>query len=145
MISAADLIVALGLIVQPDLADAIDRVCGPSSACRADAVATCYVETRCQTHHCGRNGCGPFQQLARYADDVPELEGLSYEERRALLVSDPVIAAAQWKAVKDRYEARHGNRWPHRYNGSPNADRYLEQWTAIRARLTRFIRSSNPA
>lgn len=134
--TAADLMLALAIAVHPELAAAIDQVC-TDLACRKDAVATCYVETRCQTHHCARNGCGPYQQLGRYADDIPELEPLDIAERRRLLVEDPVIATKQWHAVMTRYRQRFGERWPWRYNGSDNAERYLENWWNIRNRLTR--------
>lgn len=133
--TAADLILSLGLVVVPELAAAIDHVC-PDAGCRADAVATCYVETRCQLGHCGASGCGPYQQLARYADDVPELVDLSHAERRHLLDTCPVTATRQWLAVMTRYRARHGDRWPRRYNGHPeHRDAYQAQWWRVRGRL----------
>lgn len=134
MVTAAELMLALAIAVHPELAAAIDTVC-PDLSCRKDAVATCYVETRCQTQHCERNGCGPYQQLARYADDIPELEAATIDERRRLLVSDPVIATRQWLAVMQRYKRRWGDRWPWRYNGSSNAERYNDFWWSIRRRL----------
>ena len=135
--TAAELILSLGLAVSQPLADAIDRHCD-DVACRADAVATCYVETRCQLGHCGSNGCGPFQQLGRYADDIPELVELTIPERRELLNTCPDTAMRQYLAVMTRYRSRYGDRWPRRYNGSARADAYLEHWWTIRRRLARF-------
>lgn len=137
--TAAELILSLGLAVSQPLADSIDRYCDDLE-CRADAVATCYVETRCQLGHCGRNGCGPFQQLARYADDIPELVPLTNPERRELLNSCTDIATRQYLAVMQRYRARHGAAWPRRYNGSERKEQYLEHWLRIRARLAAAIR-----
>lgn len=118
----------------PELATAIDAVCADRSpACVLDAVATCYVETRCQMHLCGRNGCGPFQQLARYADHE-SLVGMTNSGRRAVLASDPQIAAEQWLIKRDKYRARHGETWPRRYNGSDRAEQYLQHWRRVRAR-----------
>lgn len=117
----------------PELADAIDAVCDGDRECVLDAVATCYVETRCQMHLCERNGCGPFQQLARYADH-DALIGMTNSERRAILAEDPRIAAEQWKIKRDKYRARHGEMWPRRYNGSENRERYLQHWNRVRAR-----------
>lgn len=117
----------------PELATAIDEVCAEDRACLLDAVATCYVETRCQMHLCARNGCGPFQQLARYVDH-PELVGMTHSGRRAVLASDPQIAAEQWLIKRDKYRARHGAAWPRRYNGSDRAEQYLEHWNRVRAR-----------
>lgn len=117
----------------PKLADAIDTVCDGDVECVLDAVATCYVETRCQMHLCERNGCGPFQQLARYADH-PALVDLSNNLRRVRLAESPRIAAEQWKIKRDKYKARHGDAWPRRYNGSDRAEQYLEHWNRIRAR-----------
>lgn len=137
--TAAEMMLALSIAVHPELADAIDRVCGESISCRADAVTTCWIETRCQTHHCGRNGCGPYQQLARYADDVDELVSMTLDERRQALVSDPELATRQWLAVMTRYEKRWGDRWPWRYNGSEHAERYQQRWQMIRLRLHRAV------
>lgn len=117
----------------PELADAIDAVCDGDRDCTLDAVATCYVETRCQMHLCERNGCGPFQQLARYVDH-PAIVGMSNSGRRAVLASDPQIAAEQWLIKRDKYRARHGDTWPRRYNGSDRAEQYLQHWNRIRAR-----------
>lgn len=136
--TAAELMLSLALAVHHELASAIDEVC-PDLSCRKDAVATCYVETRCQTHHCARNGCGPYQQLGRYADDIPELVELDVSERRRLLVEDPVVATRQWLAVMTRYRARWGDRWPWRYNGSDNAERYHDHWWQVRRRLTQSM------
>lgn len=122
----------------PELAEAIDLVCDGDRECVMDAVATCYVETRCQLGHCGRNGCGPFQQLARYADDTPELVPLTHAERREALNGCAVTATRQWLAVRDRYAARWGGRWPWRYNGSANAERYNADWWTVRRRMERM-------
>lgn len=117
----------------PELADAIDAVCEGDRECLLDAVATCYVETRCQMSLCERNGCGPFQQLARYADHGA-LTPLDNAGRREVLANDPQVAAEQWKIKRDKYRARHGDTWPRRYNGSARAEQYLEHWNRVRAR-----------
>ena len=117
----------------PELADAIDTVCEGDRECVLDAVATCYVETRCQMHLCGSNGCGPFQQLARYVDH-PSLVGYTNNTRRVLLAESPRFAAEQWKIKRDKYKARHGDAWPRRYNGSDRAEEYLQHWRRVRAR-----------
>lgn len=133
--TAANLILALGLAVSQPLADAIDRVC-PDLACRMDAVTTCYLESRCQMNICRKGGtdCGPFQQIARYADH-PELEGLSTREIMERLNTDPVLATEQWLRKRDRYARTHGDAWPRRYNGSARAEQYLINWRRVRARL----------
>lgn len=120
----------------PELADAIDAVCDEDRECVLDAVATCFVETRCQMHLCARNGCGPFQQLARYADH-DALISVTHSARRVMLASDPQIAAEQWKIKRDKYKARHGIMWPRRYNGSERAEQYLQHWLRVRARAER--------
>lgn len=120
----------------PELAGAIDAVCDGSDRCVLDAVATCYVETRCQMHLCERNGCGPFQQLARYADHR-ELTPHDNAGRRRILEADPRVAAEQWKIKRDKYRARWGARWPWRYNGSARAEQYQQHWMRVRARAER--------
>lgn len=122
----------------PELAGAIDAVCDGDRECLLDAVATCYVETRCQMHLCSNrsSACGPFQQLARYADHDALID-LTNNARRVILAEDPQIAAEQWKIKRDKYKARHGNMWPRRYNGGARAEQYLQHWNRIRARAER--------
>lgn len=116
-----------------ELGAAIDAVCACDHECTLDAVATCYMETRCQLGLCGRNGCGPFQQLPRYVSHEA-LVGMGDSGRRAALRDDAQLAAEQWKLKRDRYKARFGARWPARYNGSARAEQYLDNWTRVRAR-----------
>lgn len=119
----------------PELGEAIDTVCAGDRDCILDAVATCYMETRCRVGICREGGsdCGPFQQIARYADH-PALVGMSNGGRMAVLRDDVQVATEQWKIKRDKYKARHGDRWPYRYNGSPRAEQYLEHWERVRAR-----------
>lgn len=115
-----------------EVADGIDRVC-ESVECQLDAVATCWIETRCLGENiCGKNGCGPFQQVRRYTD-IPELEGLSYREKTLILQEDTFVAAKQWKSKRDSYRARHGKTWPVRYNGTENAEAYYRRWQRARS------------
>lgn len=116
------------------LGAAIDAVCDGDRDCVLDAVATCYVETRCQMGLCGSNGCGPFQQLARYADH-DALAAMTITDRRAALENNATIAAEQWLIKRNKYRQRWGDRWPWRYNGSDNAERYFNHWTRVRARM----------
>lgn len=116
-----------------EIAEAIDHVCAGDPACQLDAVATCWVETRCRGRDkCGRNGCGPFQQVRRYTTH-PRLEGLSYAEKTKILGADAVVAAEQWRLKRDKLKKRFGGVWPKHYNGSENKDQYLEKWKRARA------------
>lgn len=119
----------------PEVAEAIDTVCAGDRDCTLDAVATCWMETRCRMHVCREGGtdCGPFQQLARYADH-PELVTLSTADRMHVLNTNALIAAEQWLRKRARYTATHGARWPERYNGGPHKARYLERWRRVRTR-----------
>lgn len=114
-----------------DVAEGIDQVCD-NVDCQLDAIATCWIETRC-THQevCGPNGCGPFQQVRRYTD-IPELEGLTYAQKTILLETDMLVAAKQWKSKRDKYKRSHGRSWPIRYNGTKQAKAYYRRWQKAR-------------
>lgn len=121
----------------PDVARAIDEVCGDDHACTLDAVATCYVETRCRAI-AGRtsSASGPWQQLPRYADH-PSLDGMSAQAIGEALNTDPVLAAEQWKLKRDRHRARYGARWPLRYHGGETKHVYFKRWKAARERVSK--------
>ena len=113
-----------------DVAEAIDVVCEGDVECQMDAVASCYRESRCRMHLCESNGCGPFQQLARYAH---ETEG-TYQERREILANDALAATRQWHATRERYRARHGKNWVYRYCGRREfCVGYVKRWEKTRA------------
>lgn len=113
-----------------DIADAIDTVCDGDRECQLDAVATCYRESRCRMGLCESNGCGPFQQLARYAHETPG----DHAERRRLLANDALAATKQWHATRERYRARHGDEWIYRYCGRrPMCTGYVQRWKKTRA------------
>lgn len=113
-----------------DIAAGIDAVC-ESDACRLDAIATCWVETRCRGIDKCDGACGPFQQIRKYSSH-PELEGLSYAEKGRILGRDTVVAAQQWKLKRDKLRARFGEDWPKHYNGGARKGIYLERWKKAR-------------
>lgn len=111
-----------------DLMTAIDHLC-ETPRCVADAVTTCYIETRCRMGICCSHGCGPYQQLPRYAS----VDGAT----RETLPVDPVVATRQFLAKRERYRRSHGSAWPRRYNGSDRAEAYFQKWMKINRRLRR--------
>src|SRR5699024_8798796 len=113
-----------------DIAAGIDAVC-ESDTCRLDAIATCWVETRCRGIDKCNGACGPFQQIRKYSSH-PELEGLSYEEKGRILGRDTVVATEQWKLKRDKLKARFRKRWPkHQYGGKRKVV-YIERWNKAR-------------
>src|SRR5699024_8924263 len=113
-----------------DIAEAIDAVCEDDRTCQLDAIASCYRESRCRMHLCESNGCGPFQQLARYAHETAG----THAERRETLANDALAATKQWHATRERYRARHGERWVYRYCGRrPMCEGYVKRWEKTRA------------
>lgn len=120
----------------PELADAIDLLCDADIECKMDAITTFYRESRCRMNICGRNGCGPFQQLPRYADT---LDGLSDAKKRSVLSSDALVATRQFLDTRSRYKSRHGENWPNRYAGG--RDGYQYRWYKTRKHVQRIIKN----
>lgn len=124
----------------PELARAISDHCGLDDACMLDALATCWVESRCQMAPHGLDSpreCGPFQQVRRYAD----YEGRPADDDAACheLRTSPETAVRQWRVKRDRYSARHGRNWPRRYNGSHRAEAYQVHFYATRRAFAAMI------
>lgn len=125
-----------------DIALGIDHACD-TDECVLDAVATCWVESRCRgIDKCGKNGCGPFQQVRRYTTH-PELEGLDYAQKTRVLGRDTIVAAEQWRMKRDKLEKRFGDRWPVHYNGSKNKEAYFVRWKKARAWAASILKASS--
>ena len=115
-----------------DIAAGIDAVCAGDEECQLDAIATCWVESRCRGIDKCDGACGPFQQIRKYTTH-PELEGLTYEEKGVILGRDTIVATEQWKMKRDKLRARFGKSWPKHYNGGKRKEAYLERWRKARA------------
>lgn len=117
-----------------NLAEAIEYFCEDYN-CVFDALATCWIESRCQMnpHATLTSGgaCGPFQQIRRYADH-PDLVDLGNRDRCVELRTNPFVAVEQFLIKKERYEATRGQNWPMRYYGGENQEEYLNRFRRAR-------------
>lgn len=120
----------------PEIARAIDATCAGDTTCQLDAIAVCYIESRCRMVGCNSSdACGPWQQKPRYAYEV---EG----DRRLALTTDAKAAARQFVAKRARYMRLHGDKWIRRYAGGTEASNDVAEarYHRVLARIKRIAR-----